>query len=305
MGLHSTILPTMAKPARCPRCGRDNDPGLPLCIDCGEPLAAGRAPSTTEALCPSCSTPLQAGFRFCANCGKPARSAPPAPPPGAAAPAPPAAAAAPPATGRFRLTLVRNDGGPGPVFPIDAEETICGRTGGEIRLGDDPAVSPRHARFTLAGGTLRVDDLGSVNGTFLRLKEPRRLGLGEEIRIGRQLLRLEPLLRAARADERGPLPWGTKDPGYRFRLSQLLEGGGLGDIFPLREGENVLGREAGEVVFPTDRYVSARHARIAVAGDEVTLADLGSSNGTYVKIAGADLARGDQLLVGAQLLAVG
>jgi pSer/pThr/pTyr-binding forkhead associated (FHA) protein len=304
MGLHSTILPTMAKPVRCPRCGRENDPEIPLCIDCGEPLAAGRAPSTTEALCPSCSTPLQAGFRFCANCGKPARSAPPAPPQGAAAPGPPPAAAPRAATGRIRLTLVRSDGGPGPVFSIDAEETICGRTEGEIRLRDDPTVSPRHARFTLADGILRVDDLGSVNGTFLRLKEPRRLGLGDEIRIGRQLLRLEPLPRPARADARGPLPWGTKDPGYRFRLSQLLEGGGLGEIFPLREGENVLGREAGEVVFPTDRYVSARHARIVVTGDEVTLADLGSSNGTYVKVAAAELVPGDRLLVGSQLLAV-
>jgi pSer/pThr/pTyr-binding forkhead associated (FHA) protein len=101
------------------------------------------------------------------------------------------------------------------------------------------------------------------------------------------------------------IPWGTKDPGYRFRLSQLLEGGGLGDVFPLREGENVLGREAGEVTFPSDRYVSARHARITVSGGEVTLADTGSSNGTYVKLRGPlELSPGDQLLVGAQLLRV-
>ncbi len=100
-------------------------------------------------------------------------------------------------------------------------------------------------------------------------------------------------------------PWGTKDPGYRFRLSQLLEGGGLGEIFPLREGENVVGREAGEVTFPADRYVSARHARHRRGEGGVTLADAGSSNGTYVKLAGTtELAAGDQVLVGAQLLRV-
>jgi pSer/pThr/pTyr-binding forkhead associated (FHA) protein len=201
--------------------------------------------------------------------------------------------------------VVRSDGTPGAVFALERDEAICGRTEGEIRLADDPTVSPRHARFTVANGGLRVEDLGSVNGTFLKLRERRRLAVGEELRLGRQLLRLEPLPRPATPDHHGVRTWGTVDPGYRFRLSQLLEGGGLGEIFPLREGENVVGREAGEVTFPSDRYVSARHARIDVAGGEVTLADAGSSNGTYLKIAGsADLSPGDELLVGGQLLRI-
>ena len=201
--------------------------------------------------------------------------------------------------------LVRSDGAPGPVLSVDRDEAVCGRTQGDLLLPDDPTVSPRHARFTLSGGVLRVQDLGSVNGTFVRLREPRRLSVGDELRVGRQLLRLEPLPRPPPADDHGARPWGTKDLGCRFRLSQLLEGGGLGEIFPLKDGENLLGREAGEVTFPGDRYVSARHARIAVDGRDVTLADAGSSNGTYVKIAGpTELAIGDQLLVGAQLLRV-
>ena len=101
-------------------------------------------------------------------------------------------------------------------------------------------------------------------------------------------------------------PWGTTDPGYRFRLSQLLEGGGLGEIFPLREGENVVGREAGEVTFPSDRYVSgAPRADRRRRGRRSRSPTPGSSNGTYVKLAGTtELAAGDQLLVGAQLLRV-
>jgi pSer/pThr/pTyr-binding forkhead associated (FHA) protein len=210
------------------------------------------------------------------------------------------------AGGRIRLALIRSDGQPGQVFDVEKDEAVCGRNEGDVRLKDDPTVSPRHARFTVAGGVLRVEDLGSVNGTFLRLKAPRRLSIGDELRVGRQLLRLEPLPRPSRSgDDHGTHPWGTKDHGARFRLSQLLEGGGLGEIFPLRDGENVVGREAGEVTFPADRYVSARHARIEVKGAEVVLADAGSSNGTYVKLSGAaELASGDQLLVGAQLLRV-
>jgi len=302
----------MAKPTSCPRCGRENDAGFAFCRDCGQPLGAGRPSGEDEPFCASCGAPLQPGFRFCGVCGKPVDARAPTPRHGALAPAGPGAGARVPAAppplppaARIRLAVLRNDGQPGPAFSVEKDEAICGRTEGEIRLAEDPTVSPRHARFTLAGGVLRVEDLGSVNGTFLRLRDARRISVGEELRVGRQLLRLEPLPRPAHPEEHGVRPWGTKDPGYRYRLSQLLEGGGLGEIFPLREGENVVGREAGEVTFPSDRYVSARHARIMVSGGEVTLADAGSSNGTYVKLAGTtDLAAGDQLLVGAQLLRV-
>ena len=301
----------MSSPNRCPRCGRENEPTFAFCLDCGQSLPKPAPGAAGGIPCPSCGALLRPGFRFCGACGKPAAGPPPLPtasspsgtiPPAAAVPAVPAAAAR---TAHIRLVLVRSDGAPGPALSVDKDEAICGRTQGDFLLADDPTVSPRHARLTVSGGTLRVEDLGSVNGTYVRLKEPRRLSLGDEFRVGRQLLRLEPLPRPARPDEHAARPWGTKDPGYRYRLSQLLEGGGLGEIFPLREGENLLGREAGEVTFPGDRYVSARHARLRVSGAEVTLTDTGSSNGTYVKLAGpTELTSGDQLLVGAQLLRV-
>ncbi len=202
----------------------------------------------------------------------------------------------------FRITLVRKDGG-GTSWPVDRPELVCGRTEGDVRLPEDATVSPRHARFTRSGSALRVEDLGSLNGTFLRLRGPRRVAVGEELRVGRQVLRLEQLPRPAAA--RGPRAWGTKDRGARFRLVQLLEGGGVGEIFPLRDGENLVGREAGEVTFPSDRFVSARHARIEVRSDHVLVADAGSSNGTFVRIVGpTELAVGDQLFVGTQLLRI-
>jgi pSer/pThr/pTyr-binding forkhead associated (FHA) protein len=303
----------MAKPTRCPRCGRDNDARLAFCLDCGQALRASAPPADA---CPSCGAPLRPGFRFCGACGKPTGAAPTArgapgaaggptgTGPHAARPAPSPLPHAPAGTVGFRLTLVRNDGSAGTSYPLEKPEVVCGRTEGDVRLPDDPTVSPRHARFTRAGSALRVEDLGSLNGTFVRLKAPRRISAGEEIRVGRQLLRLEPLPRASPpgSDVR---PWGSRDPGARFRLAQLLEGGGVGEVFPLREGDNAVGREAGDVTFPSDRYVSARHARLEIRGEEITLADTGSSNGTFVRIAGpVELAPGDQLLVGSQLLRV-
>jgi pSer/pThr/pTyr-binding forkhead associated (FHA) protein len=202
----------------------------------------------------------------------------------------------------LRVTVIRHDGAVGPTFPLDRAEAICGRSEGDLQLSDDATVSPRHARFTISAGTATVEDLGSVNGTFLRLRGPHRLAIGEEVRVGRQLLRLETIPRPATAEVR---PWGAPDPGHRVRLAQLLEGGGPGELFPLRAGENAIGREAGDLTFPADRYVSARHARVDVHETEIVVTDLGSSNGTFVKIGGSTpIATGDQLLVGSQLLRI-
>jgi len=99
--------------------------------------------------------------------------------------------------------------------------------------------------------------------------------------------------------------WGSTNPGYRARLSQLLEGGGTGEVFPLREGTNSIGREVGEVCFPSDRYVSARHARIDISAAGAVLFDVGSSNGTFLRISGpTQILAGDQILIGIHLVRI-
>lgn len=283
----------MAKPVKCEVCGRENDPSLSSCLDCGRALARGTLRTATPSSCSRCGSPVLPGYRFCGQCGAEV----------AATPAPDDArpSAGAPAPRGLRLSTVRTDGAAGPSFPLLGPSSVCGRTEGDVRLADDPTVSPRHASITLAGDRVTIEDLGSVNGTFVRIKGSQPLAAGEEFRLGRQLLRVEPLPRPA-ADG-GQRAWGPPDPGYRLRLAQLLEGGGVGEIHPLGDGENLIGREAGDVIFPADRYVSARHARLDLAGEAVTLTDLGSSNGTFRRIAGpTQIAPGDQLLIGAQLL---
>jgi DNA-binding winged helix-turn-helix (wHTH) protein len=76
--------------------------------------------------------------------------------------------------------------------------------------------------------------------------------------------------------------------------------------FQLAEGENIIGRDPRCNVWVDVSGVSRRHARIAVAGDRVTVEDLGSSNGTVVRgraIAGPQaLADGDVLEIGSATL---
>jgi DNA-binding winged helix-turn-helix (wHTH) protein len=55
-----------------------------------------------------------------------------------------------------------------------------------------------------------------------------------------------------------------------------------GRRLPLREGENILGRDSQDGILIDSATVSRRHACIAISTTEATLEDLGSKNGTFV-----------------------
>jgi pSer/pThr/pTyr-binding forkhead associated (FHA) protein len=248
----------------------------------------GGSPAET---CPRCGAVIPANGRFCQSCGSPA-------PQGlAAAPVRPAAPL------RVGLRIVRADGGPEVLVAMHGEQLVCGRRG-DVQLGDDPFVAELQARFFFASGRLAVEDVGGGNGVFVRIRAEREVSAGGELRVGRQRLRVE----ALGPVEHGPggtIMWGSLDPGIRFRMVQILEGGLLAIAFPLKEGDNAVGREHGDVTFPTDGFVSGRHAVLHVRNDRLTVRDLGSSNGTFLRLSGpAYVDDGDQFLVGRQLIRV-
>jgi predicted component of type VI protein secretion system len=55
-----------------------------------------------------------------------------------------------------------------------------------------------------------------------------------------------------------------------------------GDVFPLRPGENIVGRGSDADVRLDRAGVSRRHARLIVQDDGVVIEDAGSKNGTFV-----------------------
>ena len=69
---------------------------------------------------------------------------------------------------RARLVLIARDGGEGPGYPI-GDSTDIGRTEGNIIVGDDRYVSPRHARIQARTGGYYLRDLGSTNGIYMRI----------------------------------------------------------------------------------------------------------------------------------------
>ncbi|MBS2020949.1 MAG: FHA domain-containing protein [Deltaproteobacteria bacterium] len=235
----------------------------------------------------------------------PAAAARPAPPP-PPKPTPKAAPkpAAPPRP-RARVSAIARDGSRSADFVLTRDETRVGRevAEGEVKLDKDPFIAPVHATFKFEGDQLTVQDAGTPNGVFLWLKE-RTLSPGDELRIGRQRLRIEFIPDEPEEVAEQPL-WGSPDPGYTARVTQVLEGGGDGDVYPLKTGDNLVGRGTGDVSFPGDGYVSSRHAQITIGSGTLAIKDLGSANGTFVRVSGsAPVTSGDLLLVGEQILRI-
>lgn len=89
---------------------------------------------------------------------------------------------------------------------------------------------------------------------------------------------------------------------------EIREGSGAGGSYEL-DGELVLGREQGAAdVVLEDPGISRAHAAVRARGGQITVEDLGSSNGTFVNgdaISGeVELADGDEIQVGGTVLAV-
>jgi pSer/pThr/pTyr-binding forkhead associated (FHA) protein len=309
-----------APPKQCPNCMTLNAATFKFCARCGTPLGATGAPA------PAAAPPAKASGKATvppapakAPPRQPTVPPPAAKPPPAARPAPPPppkpvtgiSKAPPPAKApasskpRARVSAIARDGSRSADFVLVKDETRVGREvgEGEVKLDKDPFIAPQHAVFKFEGQQLVVQDSGTPNGVFLWLKE-RQLESGDELRIGRQRLRIEWMPEEAEQLSDQPV-WGSPNPGYSARVVQLLEGGGEGDVFPLKAGENMVGRGTGDVSFPHDGYVSSKHATIIVNDGSLAVKDLGSANGTFVRINGqAPINAGDLLLVGEQILRV-
>jgi hypothetical protein len=253
-------------------------------------------------LCPQCEHPNPGNNKFCASCGfKLTRpSAEVAPAAAAAAPAGPAAAPS-----GVVLTALRADGTEAGSYALPSGNANIGRDVGAIFAGDS-YLSPRHATFLPRGGKLYIKDENSLNGVYKRLRrdEPIAINFTDVFRIGQELLRYEPLSpMPATADAVERL--GSPSKGYIGRIALIIGRDATGNAFPLPEAGIHLGRERGDVLFPEDGYVSGLHCRLAPVNGQLYLTDLGSSNGTFVRINGeTDVIDGDILLMGQQLFRI-
>jgi pSer/pThr/pTyr-binding forkhead associated (FHA) protein len=295
----------------CAKCGKENQSHYKFCLGCGAELHKQEAPVAPVAVvpakmnCPQCNAENTVGNLFCGSCGfrltGTSGSGPAAQPAPAAAAQPPLDAVGKPAI----LTALRADGSEAGTFTLTGSLITVGRETGGI-FAADSYLSPVHATFKQGGGKLSVKDEASLNGVYRKLTRdvPLELKTTDVFRIGQEIIKYEALEFPAASPD-GVERLGAPAKGYVGRIALVVGRETTGNAFPVPETGIHLGRERGDVLFPEDGYVSGLHCRIHQESNKLFLTDLGSSNGTFLRIREeTEVKNGDVLLMGQQLFRI-
>ncbi len=213
---------------------------------------------------------------------------------------------------RAKLTLIRGDGEDGVSFTLAGQDHPAGRGECPISFPDDPFLSPTHANFlyraTHAGAPaeLVVRDEGSLNGVYVRIGGTVNLVSGATVLIGEQVLSIANAPMADDVPDNAGTYYSSSMPRpATLQITQHLRGGPTGWVFRLNGESLIIGREGNDINFPEDPFISGRHAEVRVTGGVLSVTDLGSRNGTFVRVNGEQVLRhGDYVFLGQQLLRV-
>lgn len=151
----------------CPKCGRPVAPDSNFCSFCGEPLVRPDTSSTTDTTRLNAAVDDQGLLDELSAEDEGAVEALPA---GSA------------------LLIVHSGPSMGARFLLDTDHVMAGRHPDSDIFLDDITVSRHHMTFVREGGTFVVEDLGSLNGTYVnrKLAEGRvPLHTGDEVQIGK------------------------------------------------------------------------------------------------------------------------
>ncbi len=262
--------------------------------------------------CPVCKTHNPAGEAFCIECGLVFASALPSD-----------VFSAPPVTFPCLVDAM------GRQHFLRPGVNLVGRMG-DVLL-PDPRVSRKHAEVLVEkvtgergegpaeggesypapeppqGGVwkIRLRDLGSTNGTkvneeALPPEEWRDLKDGDKVEFGGMILTLS-VLGGPQVTEPGktqtlpspveeqPAPEAEPFVPTAWLVSEGME-------FPLKLGENRVGRRSGNDIVLNDPYVSKEHAKIDVTEEGFFITDVGSTNG--VMLNGARIPANQRVRIG-------
>ena len=252
------------------------------------------SPAEDRVTCPLCGSRNQRGLRFCVTCGhllaqpEPLKATLDSNPPAAAGAArrsaPPMAPIAP-----NRVVPV------GESPPAVAEPRICPRCRGASEgqfcrfcgasLGDGQGASLQQ-RVT----SRPWDDSTRSTPAAHPTVPPAALHSPGPLPIMAATLPSEPppspafqAQPAATTRVAAPVATAAAGGALRPRLVLIARDGGEGPSYAVGETTDI-GRAEGSIVIGDDRYVSPRHARLALRGGAYYLRDLASTNGVFLRV---------------------
>jgi hypothetical protein len=208
-----------------------------------------------------------------------------------------------------RLVLVKGASDGGAHWRLEPGETTIGRSA-SIAFAADPHLAPVQCKVLFTDAGLELLPVDPKNGVYVSVGQKVQLAPGDEFVVGTQrILILEDDAR----DQIVPPPTsddtpmlGSMMPGPpNIIVRRIFQRADLEEVYVRAQRLLTIGRNLCDVNFPTDPYLSVRHAQLARSGTGYVLEDLGSRNGTYVRVTKPHpLKHGDAVMVGDQVLRV-
>lgn len=211
----------------------------------------------------------------------------------------------------FTLQILDNQGQWRDWGPIHANGLNVGRAKTSAEFPGLSSMAVRHMKLRYDRTSLIVEDLGSINGVYLRVVQPTELSDGMRFRVGNQTIEFhepgafEPAVPLVGEDGE---EYCSRDLEPLAFLDLIRPNGQPGLRFPITKPDaTIIGREGPNthIALTSDNSVSGMHARIYRKDGKFILEDLKSRNGTFVHVLGSTkVTSGDVLLAGLVLFRV-
>ena len=184
------------------------------------------------------------------------------------------------------------------LVEIGIEPVRVGSGLDEIGLAGDPRARPGEGSLRVEDGRLWIDVEPDSAGVYRRIDGEETLTPGDVVLIGDVAAVFQSVPSSPPLDADGQVLGGAAATPCA-RLVFLRRDGSHGPAHDLPSGRTILGRTDGHLNFPQDSRLSRRHARFHATEEKVTIEDLDSRNGTYLRVRGRHrLDVGDALRVG-------
>jgi adenylate cyclase len=206
----------------------------------------------------------------------------------------------------LKLQLVHKDGSGGTKYPVQSEVAVgLSREGKLVVSQDFHALSSVLARVFVQDRALFVEGRSAIEGVFLRIAGAYVLEQQDVFVVGEQIFHYQetpcdPPKAAVPSPELADITTAVTAELVRTDAKGKPTG-----RYPLSAPEVAFGRTRGTYVFPDDKLMSRAHIRILQRGEDFVLEDVGSRNGTFVKVRSrTPISSGCSLLIAGQLLKV-
>jgi hypothetical protein len=153
----------------------------------------------------------------------------------------------------------------------------------ELGLAGDPRLASAEAELYVSEGRLFVEPAPNAANVYKRIDREIKLRDGDVVLIGDIAAMFVASGPPGAVDGARQVLGGSANAPCG-RLVFLRRDGSPGPAHDLPAGKTVLGRTDGHLNFPNDSRLSRRHALFFASDQGVTLEDMESRNGTYMRV---------------------